>query len=71
MLAAYRPDLYPFLDDVVGASIAELGQPKFTATYYLRYADALHKRASRLGGDWTAQAVGLALWSAAGGKSGR
>ena len=38
-------------------------------TYYVRYAEALRKRAAELGDDWTAQKVGLALWSASGGKA--
>jgi hypothetical protein len=70
-LAACRPDLYPFLDDLVGAALSELGEPKFTVTYYLRYATALRERAADLGGSWTAQDVGLALWAASGGKAGR
>ena len=68
-LAAYRGDLYPFLDELIGAAIPELGKPQFTVPYYLRYAEALVRRATALGGEWTAQAVGLALWSATGGKS--
>jgi hypothetical protein len=70
-LASCRPDLYPFLDDLVGAALGELGEPKFTVTYYLRYAAALRKRAADLGEGWTAQDVGLALWAASGGKAGR
>ena len=70
LLAAYRPDRYPFLDEVVGAAITGLGVPAFTLPYYLRYAAALRERAAALGGEWTAQAVGLALWAAAGGKLG-
>jgi hypothetical protein len=68
-LAAYRGDLYPFLDELIGAAIPELGKPQFTVPYYVRYAEALVQRAAALGGDWTAQSVGLALWSAAGGKA--
>jgi hypothetical protein len=71
VLAAFRPDLYPFLDDLVGAALPELGEPKFTVPYYLRYAEALRQRAADLGTPWTAQAIGLALWSASGGKSGQ
>ncbi len=69
VLGACRGDLYPFLDELVGAAIAELGEPKFTAPYYVRYAEALRNRAADLGGDWTAQRVGLALWAASGGKA--
>jgi len=68
VLAAYRGDLYPFLDELVGAAIPELPQPRFTLPYYLRYADALRQRAQQLGPPWTAQTVSLALWSASGGK---
>jgi hypothetical protein len=68
VLAAYRGDIYPFLDDLVGVVIAELGEPKFTLPYYLRYAEALRQRAARLGSPWTAQTVGFAFWSATGGK---
>jgi len=67
-LAALRPDPYPFLDDLVGAALTELGEPKFTVTYYLRYATALRDRALALGESWTAQDVGFALWAASGGK---
>jgi hypothetical protein len=70
VLAAYRPDLYPFLDELVGAVVPALGAPQFTAPYYARYAQALQARAAELGPAWTAQAVGLALWAAAGGKAG-
>jgi hypothetical protein len=70
-LAAFRPDVYPFLDDLVGAALTELGEPKFTVTYYLRYAAALRERAADLGESWTAQDVGFALWAASGGKAGR
>ncbi|MEA2642684.1 MAG: hypothetical protein QOF51_4078 [Chloroflexota bacterium] len=70
VLAAFRGDCYPFLDELVGAAIPELGEPKFTVPYYLRYAEALRERAEALGAPWTAQTVGFALWSAAGGKAG-
>jgi hypothetical protein len=69
VLAAHRPDLYPFLDDVVGAAMPELGEPRFTLAYYVRYAAALRARAAALGPPWDAQRVGLALWAAAGGKA--
>jgi hypothetical protein len=69
VLSAYRPDLYPFLDELVGLPIADLGTPKFTLPYYLRYAAALRERAAALGPAWDAQKVGVALWSASGGKA--
>ena len=70
ILGAYRPDLYPFLDEIVGAAIPDLGPTRFTPVYYARYAVALRGRASQLGPDWSAQSVGLALWAACGGKQG-
>ena len=70
VLAAFRGDLYPFLDDVIGRAIPELGTPKFTALYYVGYSEALRGKAQVLGSPWTAQGVGLALWAAAGGKVG-
>src|SRR5439155_6608270 len=70
-LAAYRPDLYPFPDDLVGAALPGLGRPQFSLPYYLRYAARLRERAASLGAGWTAQAVGLALWADSGGKAAR
>lgn len=70
VLAALRPDVYPFLEDVVGETIEELGPPRFATPYYLRYARALRQRAESLGPPWTAQRVSDALWAARGGKSG-
>lgn len=69
LLAVYRGDVFPFLDDLVGQAIEELGEPRFALPYYLRYAEALRQRATALGRPWTAQRVGLALWSASGGKA--
>ena len=71
VLAAFRPDRYPFLDEVVGGALVELGTPQFTATYYARYRQALTERAALLGVPWTPQDIGMALWSAAGGKAGQ
>ena len=71
VLAAAHPDLYPFLDDLVGSSIPDIGKPAFSEPYYVRYAAALRDRAARLGPAWTPQAVGLALWADLGGKAGR
>jgi hypothetical protein len=67
-LAPYRGDLYPFLDELVGGAIPGLEDTKFTVTHYVKYADALRQKAAALGAVWTAQRVGLALWSASGGK---
>jgi hypothetical protein len=68
-LAPHRPDLYAFLDELVGAAIPGLEDTKFTVPYYVRYAEALRQRAADLGESWTAQQIGLALWSASGGKA--
>ncbi len=72
VLAAARPDVYPFFDELVGAQIPDLGPVAFTHAYYARYAERLRERAAALAtlcpeGGWTAHAVGQALWAAAGG----
>jgi hypothetical protein len=68
VLAALRPDVYPFFDEDVAAQVPGLGAVKFTLPYYLRYAEALRQKAATLqhtcGPKWNAHAVGLALWSA-------
>jgi hypothetical protein len=74
VLAAGRPELYPFFDDVVAAQIPGQSVGEFTVKAYLSYAAALRERAERLAaacpeGSWTAQRVGLALWASAGGKA--
>ncbi len=69
VLLALRPELYPFFDDLVARSVPSLDEPKFTLPYYLRYAEALQARAASLAEDWSAHAVGQALWAAAGGKA--
>jgi hypothetical protein len=73
VLAVYRPDLYPFFDDLVAAQIPGLEVSAFTVKEYLAYTAALRSRAARLAErcpdtTWTAHQVGLALWSASGGK---
>ena len=75
LLAAYRPDLYPFFDELVAAQVPGLGPVAWAAPYYVRYAAALYERAAMLRAacpdhDWTAQDVSQALWAAAGGKAG-
>ena len=65
VLAALRPDVYPFFDEVIAAQIAHLGAVTFTTPYYLRYAEQLRARAAALGPPWTAHAVGQALWAEA------
>lgn len=76
VLAAARPDVYPFFDDVVAAEIPDFGRADFTLKVYGRYAERLRERAALLAagcpsGGWTPHAVGCALWAAAGGKGGR
>ena len=76
VLAAARPDVYPFFDDVVAAEIPDFGRADFTLKVYGHYADRLRERAALLAvgcptGGWTPHAVGCALWAAAGGKGGR
>ncbi|HEX3244584.1 MAG TPA: hypothetical protein VHX16_04200 [Chloroflexota bacterium] len=67
-LAVARPSELPFLDDLIGSAISSTGKPEFTVGYYFKYADALIQKAAELGSPWTAHSVGLALWSAIGGK---
>ncbi len=73
VLAAFRPDIYPFFDELVAAQIPDLGPASFTAPYYLRYAARLCERADKLNKacthqQWTAQDLSQALWAASGGK---
>ena len=63
VLAAVRPDLYPFFDEDVAVQIPDLGPVAFTMPYYLRYATRLKERAAQLGDPWTAHAAGQALWA--------
>ncbi len=69
VLAAYAPQYYPFLDEIVAAQVPSLGAPAFTPGYYRRYAEALCTRARQLAGGWTPAKVERALWAHAGGKS--
>ena len=66
--AVAAPEVYPFFDDLVAKQVPGLGPVDFSVKYYLRYADALRERASRLGGDWTPTFVERALWAFSGGK---
>lgn len=70
VLAAVRPDVYPFFDEIVAARLPGLGEVAWTLGYYGRYAEALRGEAERLGGEWTPAALERALWSLAGGKAG-
>ena len=74
VLAAARPEVYPFFDELVAAQVPDLGPVAFTLAYYARYAERLRERAAALAercpdGGWTAHAVGQALWAASGGKA--
>ena len=68
--AAAAPAVYPFFDELVAAQVPDLGKVAFTLGYYLRYADALRRRAERLGESWTPVQVERALWAHVGGKTG-
>jgi hypothetical protein len=75
VLAAYRPERYPFFDELVAEQIPGLSKLEFTLKDYLVYAAALRARAADLtaacpAAGWTAQEVGMALWAASGGKAG-
>ncbi len=73
VLAANRPDIYPFFDELVADQIPGLGPVAFTAGYYARYAERLRQRATALdtpASPWTAHTVSQALWAASGGKAG-
>ncbi len=67
ILAALRPELFPFFDEDVARQIPDLGKVAFTPGYYFRYSDALRSRARRLSEasrtSWTAQDVAQALWA--------
>lgn len=69
VLAAVRPDIYPFFDELIAQQIPGLGPVAFTAAYYARYAEQLRTRAAALGTPWTAHTAGQALWANAGGKA--
>ncbi len=74
VLAALRPDIYPFFDELVAAQIPDLGPVAFTAPYYARYSEQLRERTEKLNKacshhKWTAQEVSQALWAASGGKA--
>ena len=70
VVAAARPDLYPFFDELVAAQVPKLGAVAWTTGYYRRYADALRERANELAHGWTPVMIERALWSHAGGKAG-
>jgi hypothetical protein len=68
VLAALRPDLFPFFDDQVAKQVPDMGTLAFTLSYYVWYAEALSSRARALrdlsgAESWTAQDVAQALWA--------
>lgn len=69
--AAAAPEAYPFFDELVAEQVPGLGAVAFTLPYYLRYAEAIRRRAEELGGDWNAVRVERALWAYSGGKAAR
>lgn len=69
-VAAARPEVYPFFDELVAAQLPELGPVKWTLSYYSRYAEALRAAAGELGGEWTPVRLEQALWAHVGGKAG-
>lgn len=72
VLAAVRPDIFPFFDELIAEQLPDLGPVVFTAGYYARYAEQLRARAEALNAleaGWTAHTVGQALWTASGGKA--
>jgi hypothetical protein len=70
IVAAVRPDVYPFFDELVAAQLPELGKVAWTLGYYGRYAEALRERAATLGAEWNAAKLARALWAKVGGKAG-
>ena len=71
VVAAARPDVYPFFDELVAEQLPGLDKVAWTVAYYARYADALRERAAELGDEWTPASLERALWAHAGGKAGR
>ena len=70
VVAAARPEIYPFFDELVAAQVPGLGAVAWTLTYYRRYADAVRERAKQLGRRWTPVMVERAVWAHVGGKAG-
>lgn len=68
--AAAAGETYPFFDELVAASMPDLGPVAWTLAYYARYAEGLRHRANDLGDDWTPVMVERALWADVGGKAG-
>jgi hypothetical protein len=71
VVAAARPDIYPFFDELVAEQLPGLSAVAWTLGYYARYAEALRERAAALGDEWTPASLERALWAHVGGKAGR
>lgn len=69
VVAAVAPDRFPFFEDLVAEQIPGLGKVAYTLGYYTRFSAALRDRAGKLGGNWTAESVGRAIWAHCGGKA--
>ena len=63
VLAAARPEHYPFFDECVAAQIPDMGEVAYTVGFYDRYATALRERAALLGDGWNPVMVERALWA--------
>ena len=70
LMAAARPEHYPFFDELVAAQVPALGKLGWTLGFYVKYATALRARAAALGAGWTPAMVERALWASVGGKAG-
>lgn len=67
ILAAHRPDLFPFYaDEPVLAFLGSkpAGGIPYTVSAYVKFQDAMVKKAQLLGGGITAEDVARALWCA-------
>ncbi len=63
VLAPVWPDRFPFMADeaMEGSGVDRT----YTEGTYMTFAERLQKKAQQLGGEWDAEAVGRALWTAA------
>jgi hypothetical protein len=71
VVAAARPAVYPFFDELVAEQLPGLGAVAWTVSYYARYAAALREHAAALGDEWTPASLERALWAHSGGKASR
>ncbi len=63
VLAPVHPERFPFMADeaMEGAGVDRT----YTEATYMTFSERLRKKAQQLGGQWSAEAVGRALWAAA------